>query len=209
MKDLVLKHDGYIHGSFTHAIIRGEEPSTSIECRFVSKSIFDVSPSIPHQFLIDLKQRYNSFDIEKSTITCGSDTYTIRVHGVADELKFVEECDFTCNLLDYRRDGLFLRYVPRCIAYECSPYETVIEHIQKKLLVPVNTQKALENVKKYIDLGWSSECVEYGDHECPICGDTDNETLYFKLPCGHWGHVTCLKKWVLKNPTCPMCRKHV
>lgn len=209
MKNLILKYDGYIWGPFVHSLVRGEMSPSAIQCRFVSKTIFEITPSIPHQFLIDLKNIYGSFEIDKNTVRCGTFTIDVFVHAVGDEVKFMDECDFTCNLLDYRRDGLFLRTEPKCIAYDISPYETVIEHIKNKELVPVNTLKALENAKVYIENGWTSEFIKNEcDSECPICHGTEGD-LYFKLSCGHWSHISCLKKWITKNPTCPMCRKHV
>ena len=43
--------------------------------------------------------------------------------------------------------------------------------------------------------------------ECPICLEELNSSpLLALLPCGHPFHHSCLGEWLLRNPTCPMCR---
>jgi hypothetical protein len=36
-------------------------------------------------------------------------------------------------------------------------------------------------------------------HEPTLCTDTS-------LQCGHTFHASCIDRWILINPTCPMCR---
>jgi hypothetical protein len=207
--NIILKHDGYIWGPYVHAYIRGDECTGELNCRFVSKSLFEPMTTLPHQFLIDLNQSFKIRCIKKNTVTVDNGiSIHVRVHSMTDELKFLDECDFTCNLLDYRRDGLFLRYVPQCITYDVCPYATVIQSIKKKELVPVNTTFTLESLQKYIDAGWSGNFYTIGS-ECPVCSDDVTDQLSFTMKCGHSCHVDCLKKWLPKNPTCPMCREYV
>lgn len=49
--------------------------------------------------------------------------------------------------------------------------------------------------------------------ECPIClqgfcSDRHGPVVALKS-CGHSFHHTCISKWVLCAPTCPVCRKDV
>ena len=41
--------------------------------------------------------------------------------------------------------------------------------------------------------------------ECPVCYRKPSSGM-FHLECGHRMCVTCAISWLLKNPTCPMCR---
>mmetsp|Transcript_107566 Transcript_107566/g.195663 ORF Transcript_107566/g.195663 Transcript_107566/m.195663 type:complete len:223 (-) Transcript_107566:79-747(-) len=44
--------------------------------------------------------------------------------------------------------------------------------------------------------------------DCPICLDSDAESMWRLLPCGHTCHDSCLRNWVQQAPscTCPLCR---
>ena len=42
---------------------------------------------------------------------------------------------------------------------------------------------------------------------CSICYDDVCEKTEIKTPCGHLFCNECLTPWLLKNTTCPMCRK--
>lgn len=45
-------------------------------------------------------------------------------------------------------------------------------------------------------------------NECSICPD-DMEKDVVCTPCKHMYHKSCLKKWLIINPTCPLCRAPV
>lgn len=42
---------------------------------------------------------------------------------------------------------------------------------------------------------------------CPICCDTGG--AFGRLVCGHVYHVNCIRSWVCRQPTCPMCRQNI
>ena len=46
---------------------------------------------------------------------------------------------------------------------------------------------------------------------CTICMDTlmDSHSFPKKLPCGHILHLNCLKHWLERSQTCPICRVNV
>jgi hypothetical protein len=49
---------------------------------------------------------------------------------------------------------------------------------------------------------------ELKDNEtCIICHDTMSPTNAKRLECSHIFHVACIKKWMQKSFTCPICRK--
>lgn len=46
--------------------------------------------------------------------------------------------------------------------------------------------------------------------KCPIClCNIDDDKNKKKLKCSHEFHRFCIKKWLLKNDTCPICRHKV
>lgn len=205
---IILKHDGYIWGEYVCAKIRGDKPK-SIQCRFVSKSLFGLSDSlvIPKHFLIDLNQNFKIKTIRKNSITLETgDTIEIFIHSAIDEMEFMRNTDFTCNLLDYRRDGYLVRDSPSVIEYEVSPYETVVTHIKEKKLVVVNIKQALQHIDEYIQNGWTSDTFQTSVTMCSICHEDSSESLCYTAPCGHTHHTACIYQWFTKNTSCPLCR---
>lgn len=43
--------------------------------------------------------------------------------------------------------------------------------------------------------------------ECSICLETTGASAIARLPCSHEFHVHCIKNWLVRSPTCPICRK--
>jgi hypothetical protein len=43
--------------------------------------------------------------------------------------------------------------------------------------------------------------------ECIICYSNMTCTTAKKLPCGHIFHIACVKKWMQRTSSCPICRK--
>ena len=41
------------------------------------------------------------------------------------------------------------------------------------------------------------------DQQCPICYELNPN---WQLPCKHCFHEPCLRKWMPRNKTCPVCR---
>lgn len=207
MESVILKHDGYIWGPWAVWKMGGGEgpPPSTIHCRFVSKSIFGEVHGILGPFLIDLKQNYDVVSVRGREIKMRIGvTIIVDIHGAADEMRFMEETDFTCNLIDIRRTGIHLRSVPTAVAYEVSPFDTVLKHIQEKTLVPVNVLSALKNYRNWPD--WKADFICDLPDECSVCQTSGRGYI---TPCGHGFHVDCLAKWLEKAVTCPMCRERI
>jgi hypothetical protein len=45
--------------------------------------------------------------------------------------------------------------------------------------------------------------------ECLICTELLEEEFQCLDPCGHVFHVACIRKWVIKESSCPKCRAEV
>ena len=45
----------------------------------------------------------------------------------------------------------------------------------------------------------------YSTKDCPICLETNEDSIM--LPCNHFFHEKCIKKWLLEKSTlCPLCK---
>ena len=49
---------------------------------------------------------------------------------------------------------------------------------------------------------------ESTDQQCVVCGEIQNQWDCYQLPCLHYGHTRCLRKWIntKKEIYCPWCR---
>lgn len=236
LADIILKHDGYIWGEYAWSKVCDFEVDTTIRCRFVSKGLFNLGDtfSVPQNFFVDLQNTFQIVSVKKSHVKIydGEKEYSIfiHIHCSVDEISFMESTDFTCNLLDYRRDGIMLRNVPLCIAYEVNPFNTVVQHIKHRNLVPVCIKSACETYKYYKDIGWdvsdtdirarsvvcSYENVnnfhykKIEEDTCSICNSKfSGEDSCIRTNCLHVYHVDCIKDWFEKKVTCPNCRENV
>lgn len=52
------------------------------------------------------------------------------------------------------------------------------------------------------------ERIDNKNTECSICLSKVNKPMC-KTKCGHIFHITCLKEWLKKNITCPLCREKI
>lgn len=205
----ILKYDGCIWGPWAWYRLGGGEEPNVIHCRFISRSIFTEVMTLPHQFLIDLKQNFKVMSVKGREIRLNEGTIIVDINGPADELKFMEETDFTCNLIDITRTGIHLRHVPRAITYEVNPFETVIEHIKQRVLVPLDIKTAVKNYQSMKDWHFMKPGFYIGPLETDdVCGICHSElTNGVSTGCSHEYHTECLAKWLDKSVTCPMCRE--
>ena len=205
---MILKYDGCIWGPWVWYRLGGGEEPKSINCRFVSRSLFG-EVTLPHQFLIDLKQHYKVISVKGREIKLEGFTIYMDIHGPAEEMRFMEDTDYTCNLIDITRSGIMLRHIPRTIAYEVNPFETVVDHIKERKLVPMCARTAILNYKKMDGWSFESDGLYIGEMEntCGICHC--DITSGIRTACRHEYHVECLAKWLEKAGSCPMCREAI
>jgi hypothetical protein len=65
---------------------------------------------------------------------------------------------------------------------------------------------AKEEVERLEKVRVSAEAVSNGE-ECPVCKDTYNEgEEVLQLQCDHRFHPSCIKEWLARRNTCPVCR---
>lgn len=225
---LILKHDGIIWGEYVWSKFSDHVPS-HMTARFVSLNIFTENVC-PKAFLMDLNEKFKIIRVKGNDIWLYHDgreiLLTLSIHNAVDEMSFFDSTDYTCNLIDYSRNGYSIRKIPACLNLESSPYDTVISHIKNKTLCIVNVKNALKNYKYMQKFGWAMtqdfiRDVYIGTSEfalnkhykpidiaeCVICrNDIDNEDVCVRTSCLHAFHLECIESWYTKSPTCPMCR---
>jgi hypothetical protein len=64
------------------------------------------------------------------------------------------------------------------------------------------TIESLPKVKVTAD-----DLMEAANRECVVCLEPQQiGNIACKLPCGHLYHTDCLREWLVKHCTCPVCR---
>merc|ERR1712154_230816 len=63
--------------------------------------------------------------------------------------------------------------------------------------------------KEYVDGLVDEHHDEAQNAQCSICLCEFDHGCCAKLPCGHFLHSGCAKKWLHQNGTCPVCRYEV
>lgn len=89
-------------------------------------------------------------------------------------------------------------------------YEDLLELGEK--IGYVNTGLSEERIikcikKQHCILESKSSCLTETDRRCSICQEEyEIADEIGKLHCGHAYHVGCIKKWLLRKNTCPVCK---
>ena len=66
------------------------------------------------------------------------------------------------------------------------------------------------NVLKVTKFKKKADVKEGEEEKCPICQtDFDNGDDVKVLPCEHIYHPGCVDTWLVRNCTCPICKKDV
>lgn len=230
---IILKHDGVIWGEYVWSKFSDHVPSR-MSARFVSLNVF-TDASCPRAFLIDLKERFSILKIKNNDITLYDHNdeseilLELMLNNPVSELSFCDTTDFTCNLIDYSRNGYAIRKIPPCLALEPCPYDTVIKDIQDKNLKIVTVSKAMHTAPYMLKHGWemrdeyvtdvfiSSGSDIYNRHmksvnrsDCAICKTSIKDTdPCLRTTCLHVFHLGCIRPWYAKSPTCPLCRDQI
>ncbi len=70
---------------------------------------------------------------------------------------------------------------------------------------PATSKSVLRELEVYFYDPEKSE--KPSDDSCPICQEEyERGDSVLKLPCAHAMHQSCLKSWLTKNNSCPLCR---
>ena len=108
--------------------------------------------------------------------------------------EFNNLCEIGESIFKIHILALFMIYiiaVVSSICFLCSCYKYDYSHRQKiSLSIPILL-------------------VNSQNDECCICMDTDNNSEWSILPCGHKFHGQCISQWLRSNQTCPICRLHM
>ncbi|KAM3382133.1 hypothetical protein P3S68_007706 [Capsicum galapagoense] len=85
--------------------------------------------------------------------------------------------------------------------YERKLIQDLIEHARKEF-------KSLPTVRSIMQSLQRVNIPENeSTNECSICiGSYMPGSESYSMPCSHNFHLDCIETWLLKNPSCPMCR---
>ena len=148
------------------------------------------------------------------------------------EKNIAEVNDITKSVLFMNKYKMFLffkledtpiqKISKKIIKVEVHKYDDkscMIENKKKSLFITIdnfynyfnllmNVRKVFlnERMKDNMDKLRRSEIDRYGEDESGICPICCENSVDMSLPCSHFFCEKCLKAWVRKNETCPLCR---
>jgi len=145
----------------------------------------------------------------------------------SDYVKTVRDMEFDTGIenriLDMSRDQ-FMGELQRAVRIYESEVNSSLENFEKNAveivqeknldLDRVQSMRSMENAVRRealrkIEIKSPVVCVVWKS-ECQICmDDIVLESEVYDIPCGHYFHTTCLKKWRIEKNTCPSCRNTI
>ena len=94
------------------------------------------------------------------------------------------------------------------LALPPSPSTSVVDHNRHNL---GRVRNKIRKQRLVLPVDREYEGSTTNIHECAICLEEfrDGETCQVLLVCDHFFHPECIGLWLVKNQTCPICRKEV
>lgn len=95
----------------------------------------------------------------------------------------------------------------------CSSIIVIVYCIIGTLIFLATSYHIIYNIIVWCKKRWiiRSERLKRRGFECVICRDDEDGDILLPIelaPCNvHWFHVTCLQNWLIRNPSCPLCRR--
>mgnify|MGYP001210096406 FL=1 len=82
-----------------------------------------------------------------------------------------------------------------------------INHLQRRAILRQRRER-LRQIRQHMILIPKNEIVS--SEQCVICLNYFNDdNNIVKLMCEHRHHVKCIKRWLIKNPICPLCKYNI
>lgn len=94
------------------------------------------------------------------------------------------------------KKGTACKYAPKFGAF-CGVHKNVAEG---------DTTRSTSRSAGDVPLPCEDIAAQNDHHSCPICYDECSNTNSERLTCGHVFHTGCVRIWLARHPTCPMCR---
>lgn len=88
-----------------------------------------------------------------------------------------------------------------------------IDSVLTEFLGPVRRVLSSDEFERMVRRGKENTVSNDAVVRCPICLlEVDDETQRVRLPCGHGGHLDCMRTWLTEKcriPLCPLCRADI
>ena len=141
-------------------------------------------------------------------------------------LEFVKQIkSWSKELLKYGITPLDLKLMINLILNREKEIQNSLHPIEPLIFIDLLEQNKWENTRLAIHLGHKlgfpkttlkNELTKHilevasGKHVCSICMDDISKIdINGILDCGHAYHYNCIKEWVYRKPTCPICKNKV
>jgi hypothetical protein len=82
--------------------------------------------------------------------------------------------------------------------------------IESNVMRDIQRQNRQNREPQFVVIRYKNIPNKKEDKTCPICfDDYDDNSMVLKTECMHHFHEECLKKWIERNKTCPICRTDI
>lgn len=88
----------------------------------------------------------------------------------------------------------------------CSRPENLFDHVVNLI---VETSKYIIKTECFYSIAEAVDAKTYQNYVCPICIHTDNKKLCSLNMCKHIFCEDCIRKWIIRKDTCPLCRMNI
>lgn len=116
--------------------------------------------------------------------------------SVIEDLAYVRDSAATAGSTAH----LFARAVANSINEDLESARELFQ-IQRRITIVTTTSANLDGPK--------GTSVTASCDDCAICQETNANAASRINVCGHTFHTACIRPWLDRNPTCPMCRAAV
>ncbi|TMX00708.1 hypothetical protein EJD97_000297 [Solanum chilense] len=168
-------------------------------------------------FVKQVSVNLREFELIKARIVAADREYFADLiwKSVHDKIMRVEQRGSSSLYEEYKCIEYFIENIVNGISvrsmcydenYERELKESFIEQARKEFRSLPVVRSKIQFLKK-VSLSKNHDDALTAEKSCSICMENylpDSEA--YNMPCNHNFHFNCIETWILKDPSCPMCR---